>query len=183
MFEVRNIMRTDVVTTKKDTPIQEAIRLIVLNNITGMPVINDDMTLAGVISEKDVLNLLYDYNDDDGSIATEKDVQLDWQDDLAKMCKYLMKNASKNEVVDLLYNCGDNSCTVADFMTKDIISFDQDADLIDICKCFMQHHFRRVPILSEGKLVGIITRKDIIAHICNCQDFFKYGLCKKAINV
>ncbi|MBL7152939.1 MAG: CBS domain-containing protein [Phycisphaerae bacterium] len=38
-------------------------------------------------------------------------------------------------------------------------------DLIDIAESFIKNHFRRVPIVAQGKLVGIISRKDIIKYI------------------
>lgn len=121
MFEAKKIMKTNVITVKKDTPIYEAIRILVDCNITGLPVVNGDKTLAGIISEKDVLKLLYE-----------------------------------NE---------DQPDTVEDFMTKDVVTFDQDDNIIDITDSFLNHHFRRVPILADGKVVGIISRKDIISYI------------------
>ena len=121
MFETKAIMQTSVITVKTQTPIYEAIEVLVENDITGLPVVNDDMTLVGIISEKDVLNLLSDLKD--------------------------------------------NSAKVEDFMTKQVVAFDQDEDLIAICECLIKNHFRRVPILSEGKLVGIISRRDIIKYI------------------
>ena len=50
-------------------------------------------------------------------------------------------------------------------MTTSVTTFDEDEDLIAICECLVQKNFRRVPILSEGKLVGIISRKDLIRYI------------------
>ena len=121
MFNARAIMKTNVISVDKDTEIYEAIRIMLENNITGLPVANDDQTLAGVITEKDVLRLLYD--------------------------------------------SGDLPGTVKDFMTTDVTCFDQEDSLIDIVDSFITNHFRRVPILDEYKLVGIISRKDIIAYI------------------
>ena len=63
MFNVDTIMTTNIISVTKDTEIYEAIRIMVKNNITGLPVVNDDMTLAGIISEKDVLSLLYNAQD------------------------------------------------------------------------------------------------------------------------
>jgi CBS domain-containing protein len=121
MFKVKEIMKTEVITVKRETDTYEAIRILVENNITGLPVVNDDMTVAGIISEKDVLRLLYDMEDKPGNVE--------------------------------------------DFMTKDVISFDQEESLIDITEHLIKHDFRRVPILEEGKLVGILSRKDVIACI------------------
>jgi len=121
MFKAKTIMSKDVVYVKRDTEVYEAIRTLEENDVTGLPVVNDDMTIAGIITEKDVLHLLYD---------TE------------------------------------NKCTkVGDFMTKGVVSFNEDDSLIDITECLIENSFRRVPITSGGKLVGIISRKDIISYI------------------
>jgi CBS domain-containing protein len=52
-----------------------------------------------------------------------------------------------------------------DYMTEDVISFDENDDIIAICECLINNHLRRVPILAEGKLVGIISRRDLIKYI------------------
>jgi len=121
MFKARTVMTTDILFVKRHTPIYEAMRMLVEKNITGLPVVNDDMTLAGVISEKDVLKLLYDIKDKPGNVE--------------------------------------------DFMTGEICSFDEGDSLVDIAECLINNNFRRVPITSAGKLVGIISRKDIIKYI------------------
>ena len=121
MPEAGTVMKTDLITVTRDTPIHEAIRTLVDNNITGLPVVNDDMTLAGIITEKDVLNLLYDYRDKPGKVE--------------------------------------------EYMTEEVIRFEHRDSLIDITRSFMDNHFRRVPIVTNGKLVGIVSRKDIIAYM------------------
>ena len=50
-------------------------------------------------------------------------------------------------------------------MTIDVVSFDEDDDVIPICECLVRSHFRRVPILSNGRIVGIISRRDLIKYI------------------
>ena len=121
MFKAKTIMTTNVISVKRGTEIYDAIRTLVENNITGLPVVNDDMSIAGIITEKDVLKLLYDVN----------------------------STANK----------------VEDFMTKGVVSFNEDDNLIDITECLIKNSFRRVPVTAGGKLVGIISRKDIIAYI------------------
>ena len=56
------------------------------------------------------------------------------------------------------------SCVVFG-MPKEVVCFDQEDSLIDITESFMASNFRRVPIVSQGKLKGVISRKDIINHI------------------
>ncbi len=121
MFDTKTVMTTNVIAVKRHTPISRIAEILVDHDITGLPVVNDDMTLAGIISEKDVLCLLSDLEDE--------------------------------------------SAKVEDFMTKDVVSFEQNEDLIAICECLVNNNFRRVPIVAEGKLVGIISRRDIIKNI------------------
>jgi CBS domain-containing protein len=97
-------------------------KLFVKYDITGLPVVADDMTLVGIISEKDVLRLLYKKKDEKGK-------------------------------------------TVGDFLTEHVISFDEDANLQDICDCLLLNPFRRIPVTSGGMVIGIISRPDIIRHI------------------
>jgi CBS domain-containing protein len=131
MFEIEDIMTKDVITVNKETSIQEAIRIIVENNITGLPVVNRKMQLVGIISEKDVLTLLY--------------------------------------------NVGNRTGKVEEFMSRKVVSFDIKDNVVDVCDCLVNNHFRRVPIVSgsKKKLVGIITRKNIVKRISECQGFFR----------
>lgn len=131
MFNIQDIMTKDVITVNEETTIREAIRIIVENNITGLPVVNNKMQLVGIISEKDVMTLLY--------------------------------------------NVGSRTGRVEEFMSRHVVSFDIEDNLVDVCDCLVKNHFRRVPIVQgpKKKLVGIITRKNIIQKIYECQDFFR----------
>lgn len=60
------------------------------------------------------------------------------------------------------YTSNDSPKTVQEVMTKEVVAFDEDDRLSDIIKCLMENNFRRVPILSGDKLVGIISRKDLL---------------------
>ena len=122
MFKAKDIMVTDVITVTTDTPIYEAMRLLAMKGISGLPVIDNNMNLTGIISEKDVLHILVD-----GDIKTKQ--------------------------------------TVSDYMNRKVASFSQDDDVLDICDFFIKSTFRRVPIVTDGKLAGIISRHDIIKLI------------------
>ena len=127
MLKAKDVMTEEVIAVKKSTPIYDAIALLREKHITGVPVIEDDMALIGVLSEKDVINLLYYAHGDE----EEK--------------------------------------VVADFMTKPPIHFDKNESLLNICDCLVVHSFRRVPITYEGKLVGLISRADIIDCILHLR--------------
>ena len=127
MLEAKDIMTRNVVCIKKTIPVVDAIRLMSKNNITGIPVVEDDMTLIGILSEQDVLRLFHTYND-------EKDR------------------------------------TVNDFMTQPAIHFEEKERLLDICYCLRDNSIRRVPVTSNGKVVGVISRSDILKCILQLWD-------------
>ena len=127
MLEAKDIMTRNVVCIKKNIPVVDAIRLMSKHNITGIPVVEDDMTLIGIISEQDVLRLFHTYDD-------EKDR------------------------------------TVNDFMTQPAIHFEEKERLLDICYCLRDNSIRRVPVTSNGKVVGVISRSDILKCILQLWD-------------
>ena len=127
MFEAKDIMTKEIICIKKDVPIIEAIKLMAKNNITGIPVVEDDMTLLGILSEQDVLRLFHTYED-------EKDR------------------------------------TVNDFMTQPAVHFEEEERLLDVCYCLRDNSIRRVPITSNGKVVGVISRSDILKCILQLWD-------------
>ena len=122
MLEAKDIMTKQVVCIRKDTPIFEAIRMMANNNITGIPVVEDDLTLVGMLSEQDILRLFHTYDD-------EKDR------------------------------------TVNDFMTQPAIHFEENEPLLDVCYCLRDNSIRRVPITSNGKVIGVISRSDILKRV------------------
>ena len=121
MVCAKDVMSTEIITITKDATMQHVIRLLVTRGITGLPVVSDDMEMLGIVTEKDVLKMLYDRN----------------------------VNIKSAEAL----------------MTPNVICFDENDDLIAVFKGLVENNFRRVPILSQGKLVGIISRTDIIKFL------------------
>jgi len=122
VLKARDIMITNVVSVKTDTPIFEAVKLLVERNISGLPVVEDDMTLVGILSEKDVVDIFFE-----------------------------SKNAENK--------------TVNDYMTEPAVHFEENSAVVNICDFLNKNIFRRVPVTSDGKLVGIISVKDILNSV------------------
>ncbi|MHC4244427.1 MAG: CBS domain-containing protein [Planctomycetota bacterium] len=122
MLKAREIMTRDVISVGKDTPVRQAIKRMLDMQVAGMPVVAEDMSLAGIITEKDVLKL---------------------------------------------YGAADQgeSKTVEDFMTSPAVCFEEDDTLEEICLCLIENDFRRVPVTSDGKVVGIISRPDVARRV------------------
>ena len=126
MLSIERVMTRNVISINRETPIFEAMEMLIKHKISGLPVVDVDMKVVGILSEKDVLWMLIDKN----------------------------LNVQK---------------TVGDYMTKEVVCFKEDADAIDICKLFIRQNIRRVPIVRDGKLVGIISRRDIVNLIIEAK--------------
>lgn len=122
MVKTKDVMTEIIVTVTKDTSMYEVGQLLSMHNITGIPVVDDEMHIEGIITEKDMLDLYH-----------------------------LMQYTE--------------SRTVSSSMSRKVITFDVDDDLDDVCRCFMEHSFRRVPVTEDGKIVGVISRRDLILHM------------------
>jgi CBS domain-containing protein len=71
---------------------------------------------------------------------------------------------TEKDLLDCINNPDAIGRTVADFMTRDVVTFDRKASLHEICSCLIKNSFHRVPILDGTRLVGIIARSDILKH-------------------
>ena len=70
-------------------------------------------------------------------------------------------------IYDKTYESNTATACVEDFMTPDVVTVEVTETLKQVCSNLMKHPFRRVPIVSKGKLVGLVSRKDIISYIMN----------------
>jgi CBS domain-containing protein len=94
MFKAIDAATKMVITTRPEAPIYDAIRIMAGRNITGLPVVDADLNVVGVLSEKDVLKLLYDTLDRaDQTVAgymSSRVVTLDRNATLIDLCDCLM---------------------------------------------------------------------------------------------
>jgi CBS domain-containing protein len=125
MISLKKIMTRDVVSVKRSTDIFDAIRMMSDGNITGLPVVDEDDKLVGIVTAKDVMRLLLDTQTVEGKVE--------------------------------------------DCMTTDVISFNENDNVLDVINSLVDHKFRKVPIESKGKLVGIVSRRDIISYIFSLE--------------
>lgn len=132
MAKISDIMKSQVVTVERGTPVMEAIQILVKHNFTGLPVVDTDNQVIGVISEKDILSLAI-------------------------------------RARELSYSAEQKDMRVEDFMTKDTVTIEATESLTALCSCLMKNKFRRLPVVLNNKLVGIVTRRDVISYILNIQ--------------
>jgi CBS domain-containing protein len=126
MLRAKDIMSNNIISVKQDDPIFEAVKLLVENNISGLPVVDESMKLTGILSEKDLVNLFYEQQEADGK-------------------------------------------TVADYMTHPAVSFEENNALLNVCNFLLKNIFRRVPVTSGGRLVGIISVQDVLKSVLHSR--------------
>jgi CBS domain-containing protein len=79
---------------------------------------------------------------------------------------------SEKDILKLLYDPKVKPGKAEEFMTEEVVSFNQNDSLLDVCDCLINNNFRRVPILDQGRVVGIISRADIIVYILKNKSRF-----------
>jgi CBS domain-containing protein len=118
MLTAGAIMTSDIVTVRPDASVQEAIDALLTQQISGLPVVDDEGHLVGVITEFALLAVAYDKR---------------------------VKNHS-----------------VRHHMTRDVITVEVDDPISRIADLCIVHRVRRVPVMKDGRLVGVIARRDVL---------------------
>jgi len=114
-LQVRDVMTTKVITVKVGQTREQAARLLSRHRISGLPVVDDDNGLVGVVTEYDII-------------------------------------AKEGKTVD-------------DIMTRGVISVSADTDLEAARHILVHERIRRLPVVDHGRVIGIVSRADIVREI------------------
>jgi len=103
MLKAKDIMTREVVSVRSDTPAEEALELLLRNEIAGMPVVEEDMTLVGIVTEKDLLGLFYEPEGGEKKMVedfmTQPAVHFDEDESLYEICKCLREVTFRRDPV------------------------------------------------------------------------------------
>jgi CBS domain-containing protein len=113
--KAEDVMTTRVVTITEDQSKQQAARLLSQHRISGLPVVNADQVVVGVVTEYDVI--------------------------------------------------GKEGQTVGEIMTRGVISVTPDTELEEVSHLLVHERIKRLPVLVKGKLVGIVSRADLVREV------------------
>jgi CBS domain-containing protein len=133
----KDLMTTRVVHVSPGASLKHAIQMMIDNNISGLPVIDDSGTLCGMLTEGDILKR-HEFNlapkaAPDGS-------------DPAFFENYVKMHGLR----------------VEDCMTRKVISVSPEATLTEVVGLMRLHAVKRIPVLDNGVLVGVISRRDAL---------------------
>lgn len=144
MMLARDIMNKNVITVQEDTSIEELARVLTENHISGAPVVNKEGKLVGIVTDADLIhkdtnprtpgfvNIL-------GAIIYVTGIAR-YRDDFKKLA----------------------ATRTSEIMTTDVISVSGDAEIEQVAALMVDHGVKRVPVLDNGAIIGIIGRADIV---------------------
>ncbi len=118
MITAREIMTENVVTIKPESSLEEAIELLLLQQISGLPVTDNEGHLVGIVTEFALLAIVYDQ-------------------------KIRQESVSKH-------------------MTTEVLTIEADDPISKITDLCIVHRVRRVPVMENGRLIGLIARRDVL---------------------
>ena len=136
-----DIMTSEVITVEEDATVQAAAELMAEHGISALPVVDKDTRVIGIVSEGDLLHR--------AETATEQ--RRSW---------WLEMMTSTNQLAGEYIKS--HSAKVTDVMTRDVISVTETTPIADIAVLLETHRIKRVPVLRDGRLAGIVSRANLV---------------------
>ena len=140
-MKAMDVMVRDVVTVSPEDDIADVIKLLAEHDISALPVVDDDDRVVGVISEADLIHR--------EEIGTGK--HRPWWLEALTPASTLANEFAKS-----------HGRRVSELMSTDIVSASEDTPLGQIATLLEKHRIKRIPILRDGRLVGIVSRANLI---------------------
>src|SRR5579863_2046488 len=136
-MRAHQIMTRPVISVTPETTIVEAANTMLQKHVSGLPVLDANGKLIGIISEGDFLRR--------SEIGTQRK--------RGRFLKFIL--GSGKEAADFVH---ENGRKVAEIMTPEPLTVGEDADLEEIVELMEKHHVKRLPVTRGDKLVGIVSR-------------------------
>lgn len=147
-MKARDVMASPVITVKQTSTVGDVARVLVEYGISAVPVVSDEGKVVGVVSEGDLLH----------RVEAETERRRSWWllpfatgDTLA--ADYVKAHARK----------------VADIMTRNVIAASPDTPLRELAELMEKNSIKRVPIVANEKLVGIVSRANIVQAVASAR--------------
>lgn len=150
----KEIMTTELITVSPEATLQEAAELMTRHNVSGLPVVEDGLVLVGIISESDIIEDRTMFSGLDHWISIESFLK---RNQVKNLEKY--PDSAENQEQDFL------SEPVKDYMSTRLITAEPDSTVEEVGRLLVRNKVNRIPIVKNKKIVGIITRGDILKAI------------------
>jgi CBS domain-containing protein len=143
-MKIKEIMTRQVISVSPDVSAMEALKLLFKNQMSGLPVIDNEAKLVGMFTEKDILTyILPSYIEKVGRFIYEENPK-----------------STKKKFQDL------QNVSVAQLMRKEVVTSGEETTLCEVARVMLTQKARRVPVIDKsGKVLGIVSRGDILRAI------------------
>ncbi len=141
-MKVRDVMTTQVATVTEDTPVQAAAALMLEQGVSGVPVVDGEGRLRGIVSEGDLMR----------RAETHTDVR-------RRSWWLRLLGSEESEARDYVKTHGRR---VGDVMSRQVVTARLDDDIAEVAMALEKHRIKRVPVLVDGKVAGIVSRADLL---------------------
>jgi CBS domain-containing protein len=149
MLTVRDVMTAPVVTVRRDTSLKDVARLLIDNGMSGVPVVDPAGAVVGVISEGDFL-------------VKEQGATEVRHRRLARLLGESPTTIAQLEKVD--------ARTAGEAMTSPALTIAPTRSIRDAAAIMTSHQVNRLPVIDHGRLVGIVTRADLLRAFLRSDD-------------
>lgn len=140
-MRVGDVMSQEVISVKPVTTVKEAAQIMLKQQISGLPVLDDNNRLVGIVTEGDLLRRV--------EAGTERQ-RSHWLECLV---------ASGTLAREYVQTHGRK---LHEVMTKDVVSITEDHELVEAVDLMEQKHVKRLPVVRDGKVVGILSRANLL---------------------
>ena len=141
---VADIMSRNVISVPPDSPVPKVAALLSQHGISAVPVVDKEGKPVGMVSEGNLM----------APFGARSQVRRAWWLEMLAEGEHLAP--------EFLEYISVNHHTAADVMTRGVVAVPEDADIAEAADLLMQHRIKRVPVLRDGRVVGIVSRADIV---------------------
>jgi len=141
-----DVMVRDVITVRAETDVADAIKLLSEHDLSALPVVDARDHVIGIISEADLIHRV--------ELGTEK--HRPWWLEAVTGASALAEDFAKS-----------HGKKVEELMTTDVVSANEDTPLSEIAALLERNRIKRVPIIRHGKLVGMVSRSNLIQALAS----------------
>jgi CBS domain-containing protein len=143
-MQARELMTTNVIAVSPDTPTREIARLLVSHGISAVPVVDSNGLPIGMVSDGDLL----------GRAEEDRQALRDW---------WLMLLAEGEALhPDFLATLRDAQLTAREVMSAPVVRITETTEAADIARLLAEYRIKRVPVVREGHIIGIVSRADLL---------------------
>lgn len=153
MVLIRDIMTPDPVTVQVDSPVRKAAGLLRKHRIGGLPVMDGD-EVSGIVTETDIISLL-----DVGDISSDLWLPSPLEVIEVPIREFINWEKTRRALTDI------SDMEVRRVMSSPAITIDEESDMADAAIIMLRERIARLPVVRNGRLVGIVTRADIVRGI------------------